>query len=489
MLLNIRNSKTKVGKDVDSSVKKQLQIDDSYNVEEQYFFHGSYKNEFRVFKINDGKPGSKNIGILATDNFFFAFDYDQCVNKEGDSAILDTHKINGWFQRAHGVRETGLFGGNHPFVPPEGDWNINFMGPSGSQLNSTFENSEDLLSLRTFGQWSREGGQVNQKVHTEGKKKLPLEDIQKDEKFKFEDKLVGGSKKHHDRIMNISMEPIESELGQNIQNISSLVESSTEAGFIYARNNKANLKGMLQDMHQIDGNHNLVVLTCRGYGSKTQWNGENNQGPTIAEALNITVENELHFLAQASKKKAKLESVDKAGVVLAKGVDVNKIDAEGNSALHYAVKNKNYDLVQLLLKHDAKLITKGEEKSLLVTAVEKRDMTLFELATNAIHNRYDSDSLPKEVQEEGAEAFKKACEKGNIQMLKSLLEVGVELTPADLNIAKSHAVFSKNSAEVKLFLEAIQPKGFEIKQPDQPFSKLHNQYSANESLIEVNPNN
>ncbi|UTW43637.1 ankyrin repeat domain-containing protein [bacterium SCSIO 12844] len=189
-----------------------------------------------------------------------------------------------------------------------------------------------------------------------------------------------------------------------------------------------------------------------------------------------------------AKIKNKVDAVAIADQKLVEGgVDVNEVDANGNSALHYAIDKKNYPLVQLLLKYDAKLITAGKEKPLLLLSVEKQDKDLFGLVINNILSRFDD--LPEEYQAEGGEAFKKACEKGNIQMLKNLLEVGVELTPADLEVAKSHAVFSKNSAEIKLFLETIQPKGFEIKQPDQPLSKLHNQYSANESLIEVNPNN
>ncbi|TNF69707.1 MAG: hypothetical protein EP298_02280 [Gammaproteobacteria bacterium] len=58
-------------------------------MEEQYFSDG-HKNEYRVFKINDGKPGSKNIGILATDNLFFVFDYDACRHEGSDT--LDTRK-------------------------------------------------------------------------------------------------------------------------------------------------------------------------------------------------------------------------------------------------------------------------------------------------------------------------------------------------------------------------------------------------------------
>ncbi|MCF6777245.1 ankyrin repeat domain-containing protein [Thiotrichales bacterium 19X7-9] len=434
-----KNKKSKVDSKSITDFKKSFDIDDAYSVEKQYFQNDANK-EYRVYKISAQKATDKNLGVLEAGNFYFIFNYDQCC--QGDK--LNTRKINGWVGSSHGVR---TFVGSDPFTPPEGDWNINFMGPSGSTLISRFRDSVDRAELQTFAQWSREGERVSQHIwpDSEGKKPNEIEEnkrvtwndetyqtIRDGKKFTHEDKLVGGSVSRHDQVMNIYFSSDEEE--QKVAFLSPIVDDFSDLGLIYARNGSANLKEMLSTMHELGVLPNLVMNSCRQYYSPFDsreicWHEKYNQGPTIANALNLEVK---HMYIRL----AKLNNHDIAYQFTQKRLEtwqdnINEVDAEGNNALYYAVKQKNYDLVGLLLDHDARLISHNNPKSLLVYAIDKNDNQLFDIAINNYEKRYNKATY-KQWNDEGVNAFKKAWAQGDFEKVKAIDAMGVQLGEKDI---------------------------------------------------------
>ncbi|MCF6777216.1 hypothetical protein L3V83_11645 [Thiotrichales bacterium 19X7-9] len=297
MILTIIDHKTEDSFHGTKKIREELNISYRYTVEKQ-FFKDNQNKEYKIYKIaTDDKD--KKVGILATNNFYFVFDYEHCCK----GGKLDLLKVSGWLESAHGKVIKG-FSGNHPFTPPDGNWKINFMGPSGSILYSSFDKAREIAEIKTYGQWSRVNGIVSQKVWQTDEDSM-LQNVEKSqtstdedkiyktirdgEKFLHTNKLVGGSKAHPNRIMNVSLTPDRSE--HNIQHMYALVEQSNDAGCIYARNEKSDLKGMLSDMHKLEMNQVLAVNSCRGYDKDNQimWDDEYNQGPTIADSLHVSL--------------------------------------------------------------------------------------------------------------------------------------------------------------------------------------------------------
>ncbi|TNF69708.1 MAG: hypothetical protein EP298_02285 [Gammaproteobacteria bacterium] len=74
------------------------------------------------------------------------------------------------------------------------------MGPSGSTLLTSFHNAKDLTSMRTFGQWTREGNQVKQIIWKSAGGKLSQE-MKKHDKADFTDPKTN-IKKTYDTIQS-----------------------------------------------------------------------------------------------------------------------------------------------------------------------------------------------------------------------------------------------------------------------------------------------
>ncbi|TNF67038.1 MAG: hypothetical protein EP298_07940 [Gammaproteobacteria bacterium] len=100
-------------------------------------------------------------------------------------------------------------------------------------------------------------------------------------------KLVGGSIKHPNKVMDVALSPLKAEEDQNIQCMSELVNKSNNIGFIYVRKNDFFFGKALSEISKLDLNQNLVLTACRGYNTKAEaaWDSAYNQGPTIAESL------------------------------------------------------------------------------------------------------------------------------------------------------------------------------------------------------------
>ncbi|MCF6777182.1 ankyrin repeat domain-containing protein [Thiotrichales bacterium 19X7-9] len=382
MKLILNSRKTKQGTQVSRAIRDKFLPDHSYSIEEQYF-KSTTNQEAKVYKVSGG---AKTIGIIATDKFYYFFDYDYCCKDD----VLDTKKIKGWFEEAHGVRETGV-GGNHPFTPPEGDWNINFMAPSGSILVSRYMDDEQQLGLRSFGQWSRQKDKVEQVVYSNDSVVMPQhrklkvttkdqvtnqittsDSVREAEKFTNPVKLVGGSVDHPDRIMNISFGSMKTEDGQTMKHIYAQVERSEGLGFVYARNRKAkdvSLKDLLSDMHRLDFNQNLMVFSCRGYdkGVDVKWRDAFNEGPKLTDLFDVTIDGvdksgkDYHSIVANSDKNENQRLTSRLFYTYNKEligefsqlvenvkVDINyKLD--GNSLVHKAAKSGQTDYLSILL--------------------------------------------------------------------------------------------------------------------------------------------
>ncbi|MCF6766119.1 ankyrin repeat domain-containing protein [Thiotrichales bacterium 19S3-7] len=495
MKLVLNPNKTKRGTQVSRSVRNKFVPDDSYSLKEQYF-RSSKGKETKVYKVeSDGRT----IGIIPTDKFYYFFDYDHCC-VDGE---LDTKKINGWFEEAHGARSSGI-SGEHPFTPPGGDWNVDFMAPSGSVLLTTFMDDPSMLDVRSFGQWSRKGRDVRQVIYSSDVVVAPQDRVvstehrnkktDRDERYsttrgstKFANsaKLVGGSIDHPDQIMNISLGSMKTTDDQTIKHIYDQVQRSRKLGFVYARNRKVKdvtLQDLMSSMHDLDLNQKLMVFSCRGYdsGDEALWRYSFNEGPKLTELFDVEIEgvletDQVHHaivvgsgvnerqrltsrLFHAYKKEllgefktltenSKVDinyklrgksllhyAVDDnklayAGALLTNdALEVDALNSSGNNALSeacgYSQSSTKYEMIELLLKAGSyELISRNGDKkvSLLLTAIERQDERLFDLAI-----KYTPIELLEERDYMDRTALILACEKTNQKMVDALISKGAD---------------------------------------------------------------
>ncbi|MCF6776243.1 hypothetical protein L3V83_06610 [Thiotrichales bacterium 19X7-9] len=331
------------------SFKKKLSIDESYHIEEQHFTNQADENTKQVYKVS--KDGS-NVGILATKDYYFVFDYDKCC----DGQNLDMNKVNGWVANVHGIRNPIT---DHPFSPEGNNWNVNFLGPMGSILmDGYFYSNEELSSLKSYGKWSKdEHGNVNQTLYQKDQEgNNNQKGLKHGKKYEQETKQVGGSITHPDKMMNITISPTTKKQGMNIDNVfSQISNSSMGAGFIYARHGGTDLKTMLSDVNDLDASKNVALSVCRGGFEpnivEKKWYSKDNNGPYIVDELQTL---RLHDIAKQAPKHHRDELIEKAKEIIKTNPEqINQIDKEGRTPLYCALSSQNYQLAGILMENGA----------------------------------------------------------------------------------------------------------------------------------------
>ena len=88
----------------------------------------------------------------------------------------------------------------------------------------------------------------------------------------------------------------------------------------------------------------------------------------------------------------KEDNIRKVKKLIDEGVDINSVDESGYSSLMYAVKNKNEEIVKLLLKNGAKLdIIANDGMGAVTLAQTCPSVSIFFLIVDALHG-IDCDS-------------------------------------------------------------------------------------------------
>ena len=81
--------------------------------------------------------------------------------------------------------------------------------------------------------------------------------------------------------------------------------------------------------------------------------------------------------------------------LLSQGGNVNCRDGQGNSPLHYAVKAKHTEIVQLLLEKGAEVQKKNKKNETVLTIASSNDTVMTEILTGHIHNKAFSKAVGK----------------------------------------------------------------------------------------------
>jgi ankyrin repeat protein len=119
--------------------------------------------------------------------------------------------------------------------------------------------------------------------------------------------------------------------------------------------------------------------------------------------------------------------------ILKLDVDINAIDSEGNSALHYALETLNYDIISELLKSgiDVNILNKKNE-NLFTFIIETNNPRLLNLSL-----KYHGDMNKIINQEEQLNIFLSAIKKEKWDLVKIMLrnknEFNLDINSADIS--------------------------------------------------------
>lgn len=167
----------------------------------------------------------------------------------------------------------------------------------------------------------------------------------------------------------------------------------------------------------------------------------------------------------------------KAQLVADKG-NVNATDKQGNNALYYALKAKNYDLVELLLENNAQLISNNKQQNLLMYAIDKGNDQLFDIALKDYVSKRDISDF-KVWNNEGVKAFKEVCKLGDIEKIKAINKVGIQFNASDIQREMIDvSITSSYHIEVIKFLSelsSMSDNSLESNQPQAPFLSSSNE--------------
>jgi len=107
-------------------------------------------------------------------------------------------------------------------------------------------------------------------------------------------------------------------------------------------------------------------------------------------AVNAHQENALIIAAKLNKHKVAL-------LLLKKGIDVHQKDDTGNTALHYAIQNKNVPLIHELVMHGADITIENNESETALTLAKKLDNSKV---LKALHGSLSNSELDKAIEAE-----------------------------------------------------------------------------------------
>ncbi|WP_258100958.1 ankyrin repeat domain-containing protein [Marinoscillum pacificum] len=179
------------------------------------------------------------------------------------------------------------------------------------------------------------------------------------------------------------------------------------------------------------------------------------------DLTHLTAENRIYLHWAANKSNHII-----ADYLLEKGSDINFLDANGHTAFTFAgfQGNLTTDLIDVFVKHGVDLQKKYPEKNganiLLISIPYDKDLTVTDyLVSKGV-------SI-KSVDDEGYTAFHHAAKIGHVDMMKKLVERGVDYDDQALIVASQGTYRTANTIQVYQFLveelglnaQVVSPKG------------------------------
>ena len=170
---------------------------------------------------------------------------------------------------------------------------------------------------------------------------------------------------------------------------------------------------------------------------------------------NVQDNNGMTALMHCVYKKADLWQLP-AAISTMPGTDVNLVNKDGDTALHYAAISRSNDagkIINALIKQGANVnIQNKRGQTALFRAIDdKRDRNL---ATLIINGKADV----KLADAEGVTPLHKAASQGNVPLMKFLIENGADIN-AKANNGMTVLFAAGNYAEVKAFVQQVAPAG------------------------------
>lgn len=117
------------------------------------------------------------------------------------------------------------------------------------------------------------------------------------------------------------------------------------------------------------------------------------------------------------------DDIETVRQLIYQGADVNakESNASGSTALHFAVENGNYELVELLLNSGAKVNIRNEEKRTPLLMLE------FDTSADLIRLLLNHGAKISATDEEGNNALHRAAENDDPQVIELLLREGIKI--------------------------------------------------------------
>lgn len=166
-------------------------------------------------------------------------------------------------------------------------------------------------------------------------------------------------------------------------------------------------------------------------------------------------------------KKVRLEIIN---ILLKSGAEVNAIDSEGNTALIYAVKNRDIDTIKLLLNYNADVNVYNKQGQNATSFIRTEDIKLHSLLAQYASENINLDNRIAQAEEESelkmlfrdpvskevldSALFKALPNNRNPNVIKSIIEHGANInTVANESNSLLLAVKNKNSQVVDLLIK------------------------------------
>ena len=236
-----------------------------------------------------GQVVNLKVGVLPTERFYFLFPWDECYEKA--NGTLDFSKLTGLMELAHGQRgkDTLSVIDYDPFQPPEGKWQIHWVGPHGSIACG--EVDATMLTSRIFGTSVIEGNTGEHYYYGKGILYDNKSDCQEASgKYSNSLKYVSGTVSNRNKVMNYRLDKfnVGNEFDDHFNDGVGLVQCSKKVGMVITRNREikqTSLEELLKSIKKWGFPTNLAFSSCRHIRPEKKWKEKHNQGPMAILAL------------------------------------------------------------------------------------------------------------------------------------------------------------------------------------------------------------
>lgn len=197
-----------------------------------------------------------------------------------------------------------------PFQPPEGNWQIHWVGPHGS--TACGEDDATTLTSRIFGTSVIAGDNGEHCYYGKGILHSHKSDCQEQTgKFKDGLKYVSGTVSNRNKMMNYRLDKFEigDYFDEHFDKAVGLVQCSTKIGMVITRNREikqTSFEDLLISIKKWGFPTNLVFSSCRLISPEKEWDEENNQGPMAVLVLKGQVALQPNRAANAIGSKMKV---------------------------------------------------------------------------------------------------------------------------------------------------------------------------------------